>query len=160
MQALQRIRPYLRDIGNQPITNQLATGELCVAVTPAADVRLARDLARETGQATDLQLMVPKEGAILWMDVLAIPADAPHPEEAHALIDFLMRPEVIAAITRETYVANANRDATALVPASIRDDPSVYPTAETLSRMHLNAALSADTLRWLNREFAKVRTGE
>ncbi len=114
MDVLHGIRPFVRDICNAPITNQLAEGELCLAVAPGADFRLARDLARETDRNVELRFFVPREGGILWVDMLAIPADAAHPREAHALIDFLMRPEVIAKVTAETYLANANVPGTAL----------------------------------------------
>jgi putrescine transport system substrate-binding protein len=159
MEALHAIRPFVRDIGNAPITNQLAEGELCLAVAPGADFRLARDLAQETDRRVELRYFVPREGAILWVDLLAIPADAPHPREAHELINFLMRPEVIAEITTETYLANANVPGTALVSRAVRTDPAVYPDDTTLARLRLNAALSPETLRYLNREFARFRTG-
>jgi putrescine transport system substrate-binding protein len=159
MDMLHGIRPFVRDISNAPITNQLAEGELCLAVAPAADFRLARDLARETGRNVEMHYFIPREGGILWVDMLAIPADAPHPREAHALIDFLMRPEVIAAVTAETYLANANVPGTALVPNAVRSDQAVYPDGAALERLRLNAALSPETLRYLNREFARFRTG-
>src|SRR5512138_2704878 len=86
----------------------------------------------EAGTGVYLQYFVPREGALLWFDMLAIPADAPRPRNAHRLIDFLMRSDVIANVTEATYYANANRAADELAPATLRQDPLVYPNAAML----------------------------
>ena len=64
-------------------------GEVCVAISASSDFAMARDLARETGRDLEIRYVIPREGAVLWIDVLAIPADAPHPDNAHRLLDYL-----------------------------------------------------------------------
>jgi putrescine transport system substrate-binding protein len=86
--------------------------------------------------------VVPKEGALLWVDLLAIPADAPHREAAYRFLDYLLEPAVIAEISNASKYANANRDATALVDSSMRSDPAVYPPEEERARLHLVPAES------------------
>lgn len=89
--------------------------------------------------------------------MLAIPKDAPHPANAHKLIDFLMRPDVIAKITTATYLANANLDATPLVPPELRNDPLNYPDAEMMRRLQVNAAMSPEISRKQSREYTRFK---
>jgi len=159
MQVLGAIRPHVRDITSGLVTTALVEGEICFAVGPNADFRAARNLARETGRDVEIRYVIPKEGAILWVDTLAVPADAPHPQLAHRLIDFLMRPEIIAGVTEATGFASANVAGTALVAEDLRRDPIVYPDTATRQRLHMNAAMSADFTRIQNREFDRFRTG-
>ena len=96
---------------------------------------------------------------MMWFDMLAIPADAPHPENAHRLIDYLMRPEVAAANTNFTRFANANAKATALIDESIRHDPGIYPTPEVQDRLKIGVVNSPDFTRALNRTWTRFTTG-
>ena len=159
MQVLGAIRPYVRDITSGLVTTALVDGEICFAVGPNADFRAARNLARETGRDVEIRYVIPQEGAMLWIDTLAIPVDAPHPELAHRLIDYLMRPEVIARVTEATSFASANVPGNALDAEELRQDPSVYPDAAARQRLHMNAALSDEYTRLQNREFDRFRTG-
>jgi putrescine transport system substrate-binding protein len=117
------------------------------------------DVARETGRDVEIRYVIPKEGATLWIDTLAIPKDAPHPANAHRLIDYLMRPDVIAEVTKATFYPNANSAADELLPPEIRNDPMVYPDASAMRRLHMNAALSDAYTRAQNREFTRFKTG-
>jgi putrescine transport system substrate-binding protein len=159
MEVLMAIRPYLREITAMPATSALVNGDICVAISPSADFRAARDLARETGRDVEIRYVIPKEGATLWIDTLAIPKDAPHPANAHRLIDYLMRPDVIAEVTKATFYPNANSAANELLPPEIRNDPMVYPDASAMGRLHMNAALSEAYTRAQNREFTRFKTG-
>ena len=158
MAALHRIRPYVRDITSALRIEDYAEGQACLFPVPSADVRLARDAAALAGTDVELRYVVPREGGLLWLDVLAIPADAPHPGNAHRLIDFLMRPDVIAKVTEATYLANANTGSDPLLPAALRADPLVYPDAAALERLHAIAASSPEYARTRNREFTLFRT--
>jgi putrescine transport system substrate-binding protein len=160
MDALLAIRPYVREITSSSVTRQLADGEACIAVGPNSDFHLARRLARENGRNADIRYLIPQEGSLVWIDVLAIPIDAPHPDNAHRLIDNLLRPDVIAKVTESTGYANANASATPLVPAELRSDPSVYPDAATLPRLQMNAAHTDEFSRQQNREFTRFWTGQ
>jgi putrescine transport system substrate-binding protein len=159
MRVLMAIRPYVRDVTSMPATSALVDGDICLAVSPSAEFRAARELARETGRDVEIRYVIPKEGAMLWIDTLAIPKDAPHPANAHRLIDYLMRPEVIAQVTAAVHFPNANRSATELLPREIRDDPMVYPDAAAMRRLHMNAALSDEYTRIQNREFTRFKAG-
>ena len=159
MRLLMAIRPYVRDVTSMPATSALVDGDICLAVSPSAEFRAARELARETGRDVDIRYVIPKEGAMLWIDTLAIPKDAPHPVNAHRLIDYLMRPEVIAEVTTAVHFPNANRAATELLPQDIRNDPMVYPDAAAMQRLHMNAALSDEYTRAQNREFTRFKAG-
>ncbi len=157
MRALHAVRPYLRDITTQPLIDDYAAGQVCVFAVPSSDTRLARDQAEAARTGVELRYMVPREGAILWFDMLAIPKDAPHPGNAHKLIDFLLRPDVIAKVTAATYLANANLDATSLVPPELRNDPLIYPDAEMMQRLQVNAAMSPEISRRQSREYTRFR---
>jgi len=95
----------------------------------------------------------------MWFDTLAIPADAPHPGNAHAFINYLMRPEVAAANSNFVYYANANAAATSLVDEELRSDPGIYPTPEVKARLQPNLSKSADFTRLLNRSWTRFTTG-
>ena len=157
MATMQRIRPFLRDITSALKISDYAEGQTCVFAVPSADVRLARDQAEQAGTGVELRYFIPREGGLLWFDTLAIPADAPHPGNAHRLVDFLMRPDVAARITEATYFANAIREADSLVPAALRNDPLIYPDASTLERLHVVAASSPEFARRQSREFTRFK---
>ena len=164
LQAAERtlltIRPYLRkiDTGNQ--INDLAGGTICLMVTWSTNVQVARNRAREAGVAADFRYVVPKEGSVAWFDSLAIPTDAPHPEAAHAFIEFMLRPDIAARNASYIGSASMNAAATPLVDASLRDDPSVYPPAELRERLQPLRARSQAQSREENRVWARFRSGE
>ena len=160
MQTLMTLRPYVREITGSTMSRQLVEGEACIAVGVNGDFHLARMLARDSGRKATIRYVIPKEGGILWIDVLAIPADAPHPENAHRLINYLLRPEVIAKVTASTGFANANTAATHLIPAELRSDTTIYPDAAALQRLTINQAHSDAYSRQQNREFTRFRTGQ
>ncbi len=153
------IRPYVREITGTSVTRPLVDGEACIAVGVNGDFHLAHLLARDNGRNSNIRYVIPKEGAMLWVDVLAIPADAPHPENAHRLINYLLRPEVIAKVTASTGFANANAAATSLIPAELRSDPTIYPDAAALQRLTMNRAHTDAYSRQQNREFTRFRDG-
>jgi putrescine transport system substrate-binding protein len=158
--ALLAIRPYIRKISSAQVIEDLANGEVCIAVGYSGDVLQAQSRAEETGQAVDIRYSIPAEGALLWFDTLAIPADAAHPDNAHAFINFLMKPEVAAANSDFVYYANANAAATALVEEELRNNPGVYPTPEVKARLQPNLTKSADFTRLLNRAWTRFTTGQ
>jgi putrescine transport system substrate-binding protein len=157
---LLAIRPQLRkiDTGNQ--INDLAGGTICLMVTWSTNVQVARNRAREAGVAADFRYVVPKEGSVAWFDSLAIPADAPHPEAAHAFIEFMLRPDIAARNASYIGSASMNAAATPLVDASLRDDPGVYPPAELRERLQPLRARSQAQSREENRIWSRFRTGE
>lgn len=157
--AFQQVRPYIRYFHASRYINDLANGDICVAHGYSGDVIQARDRAEEVERGVEIAYVIPREGAVLWFDLMAIPADAPHPENAHAFIDFLMVPENIAEITNEVAYANANLAATPWVNPEIRDDPGVYPTGELRERLVTLNSLPDDVQRARVRTWTQIKTG-
>jgi putrescine transport system substrate-binding protein len=158
-ERLLAIRPYIRLITSSQYIEALANGEICIAVGYSGDVLQARDRAAEAGKAVDIRFSIPKEGALMWFDTLAIPADAKHPGNAHLFIDYLLRPEVAARNSDFVNYANANAKATELVNEELRNDTSIYPSDETKARLQANLSKSADFTRLLNRTWTRFTTG-
>ncbi len=153
---IRRIRPHVRYFHSSAYIDDLANGEICLALGWSGDIYQAR---RDAAPGIDIRYVIPKEGAIIWFDMLAIPVDAPHPANAHRLIDFLLRPEVAAANARATWYATPNRDARALLPAEMRDDPMIYPDAATMARLHPDLPDPPRVVRLRNRAWVNVKAG-
>jgi putrescine transport system substrate-binding protein len=124
---LNKIRPFVRRFHSSQYINDLAAGDICLALGYSGDVIQARNRAREAESTAEIAFRVPREGAQMSIDMLGIPADAPHPDNAHRFIDYILRPEVIAAVTNTVSYPNPNLAATPFVSPEIRDDPGIYP---------------------------------
>ena len=120
----------------------------------------ARDRAREAGKGIEIKYVVPKEGSILWFDMLAIPKDAPHPDSAYAFLNYIMTPKVIAEISNFKRYANADAQAQSLVDPAVRDDPAIYPPVEQREKLAVQLADSADQTRAITRVWQKFKTGQ
>ncbi|MGO9039930.1 MAG: polyamine ABC transporter substrate-binding protein [Steroidobacteraceae bacterium] len=156
--VLLKIRPYVRSIDSSKYIEALANGDLCVAVGYNGDVLQARDRAQDANKGVEIKYSIPKEGTILWFDMLAIPKDAPHPESAYAFINFVMTPEVIGEITNFKGYANANAMAQPL--ASVKNDPGIYPTPELMPKLSVQLADSADQTSAITRIWEKFKTAK
>ncbi|MEO0972296.1 MAG: polyamine ABC transporter substrate-binding protein [Pseudomonadota bacterium] len=156
-QALTRVRPYVRYFSNTQYINDLANGEICLAMGWTGDVLQARDRAREAGRREEIRYLIPREGATLFFDMMGIPADAPHPANAHRLLDFLMAPQTIADITNYTNFANANAAATPFVDEVIRTDPTIYPPDAQLDLLAADANESDAYRRRLVRMWTRLK---
>ena len=159
-QKLLAIRPYIRMIHSSNYIDALANGEICLAVGWSGDVLQARDRAAEAGQGNVIKYSVPKEGTIMWFDMYAIPADAKHPDNAHAFINFMMRPDVAAANSNLVNYANGNAASVPLINESVRTDPSVFPSAEVKAKLFPDLAESPEFTRLLNRSWTRFTTGK
>ena len=158
--VLTKIRPYIRNINSSEYIEALANGDICVAVGYNGDVLQARDRAREAGKGIEIKYTVPKEGSILWFDMLAIPKDAPNPDSAYAFINYVITPRVIADISNFKRYANADAQAQSLLDPSVRDDPGIYPPAEQQQKLSVQLADSADQTRAITRVWQKFKTGQ
>ena len=158
-ELLMKIRPYLRTIHSSQYIDQLANGELCIVVGYSGDVLQASDRAEEAGKPLDIGYSIPQQGALMWFDTLAIPADAAHKEAAHRFIEYLLQPEVAAKNSDFVNFANANKAATPLVNADLRNDTNIYPTPEVAARLQPSLAKSAEFTRALNRSWTRFVTG-
>src|SRR5690606_27257892 len=125
----------------------------------SGDILQAADRAAEAGNGVEIAYAVPREGGLIWFDLLAIPADAGNGDNAHRVIDYLLRPEVIADVTAYVKYANAIGAADALVPAAILADPGVYPPRGVRARLYTNRVTPAKVDRAMTRVWTAVRTG-
>jgi putrescine transport system substrate-binding protein len=154
------IRPNIRYFNSSRYIDDLANGDICLALGYSGDVLQARNRAIEAKNGQDIRFVIPSEGAIRNVDVIAIPKDAKHMAEAHAFINFLMTPKVIAEISTEIYYPNGNKDATALLPVALRNDPGLYPPAATLARMVDDVVPTPTDQRSRNRAWTKIKSGK
>jgi putrescine transport system substrate-binding protein len=159
-ETLTKIRPYVRYFHSSSYIEDLASGEICLALGWNGDVLQARDRGAAAAKPVRVAYTIPKEGAINYFDMLAIPADAPHPGNAHAFLNHLMEPEVIAKVTNKVRFANGNSTSLPFVDESIRNDPSIYPSAEVRARLHPDLAETQAFSRDLNRSWTRIRTGQ
>ncbi|MGH8246075.1 MAG: polyamine ABC transporter substrate-binding protein [Gammaproteobacteria bacterium] len=156
---LKAIRPYVKYFDSTKMLIDMPNKEVCVAMSWSGDYSVAWTRAREAGIDINLAYMVPKEGVPIWLDAAYIPADAPHPDNAHQFIDYLLRPEVIAAISNFTGYANANRSATPLVKPEYTGNPAIYPDADILKRLHTSTVKPPKIERLRSRTWTRVKTG-
>lgn len=154
------IRPHLRYFHSSKYVDDLADGSLCLAMGYSGDVYQARDRAAEAGSTEEIAYLIPKEGALRWVDVMAIPNDAPHPESAHLFIDFLLRPDTIAAISEQVGYANPNLAARELIDREIAADPGIYPPEAVAAKLVDPASLPDEAQRERVRVWTRIRTGE
>ncbi|MDE2306183.1 MAG: polyamine ABC transporter substrate-binding protein [Gammaproteobacteria bacterium] len=157
--VLAKVRPYIRNINSSEYIQALANGDLCVALGYNGDVMQARDRAREAGNGIDVRYVVPKEGSVLWFDMLAIPKDAPHPDSAYAFINYMMDPKVIAEVSNYKRYANANAAATPLVHPDVKSDPGIYPTPAQIKGLSVQLADTPEHTRALTRMWETFKTG-
>jgi putrescine transport system substrate-binding protein len=157
--VLLAIRPYVRYINSSKYIEDLANGELCLALGWSGDVGQARRRAVEAGKTFKIRYNVAKEGAIMFFDMLAIPADAPHPKNAHLFIDYMLRPEVAANNSSSMHFTTSNAAAYKLVDPAVYNDHEVYPSEAQKAHMHPNASHSLAYTRELNRTWTRFKTG-
>jgi putrescine transport system substrate-binding protein len=156
---LLKVRPYVRKFHSSEYLNALATGEICLVVGFSGDVKQAQKRAAEAKGGVEIAYSIPKEGAQLWFDNLAIPKDAPHPQEGLALINYLIKPEVAAKNTN--YVSYANGDSPSqFIDKSILEDRTIYPDAATMAKLYTIIAHDQKTQRLINRLWTRIKTGE
>jgi putrescine transport system substrate-binding protein len=158
-QVLKAVRPYIRYVDSSRYIDNLANGEICLAMGWSGDIKQAHDRALEANKGIDLKYSIPREGAIVNLDVLVIPADAPHAKNAHLFIDYLLRPDVAAQNSNLIKYANAVAvDLQPLDPA-VRNDQGVFPPPEVRARLIPERARPPDYQRLLTRAWTRFKTG-
>jgi putrescine transport system substrate-binding protein len=156
---LMKIRPYVRKFHSSEYINALATGEICLAVGFSGDVKQAQKRAVEAKNGIAIGYSIPKEGAQLWFDNLAIPKDAPHVDAAHELINYLLEPAVAAKNTNYVSYANGDRPSQ-FIDHAILEDRTIYPDAATMAKLYTIIAHDQKTQRLINRLWTRIKTGE
>ncbi|HTI85069.1 MAG TPA: polyamine ABC transporter substrate-binding protein [Alphaproteobacteria bacterium] len=153
-----KARPSYKYVHSSAYINDLANANTCVVLGYAGDLVQSRARAKEAGRGVDISIFLPKEGAAFNIDVAAIPKDAPNPDAAHAFINFLYKPEIMAAITDETGYANAVKPANQLVRADLRSDPVVYPPADVRAKLYTIPPAEQAFERARTRAWTRVKT--
>ena len=159
-QLILAVRPYIRAFDSTEYMNGLANKEFCISMSWSGDYAAARARAKAAGVRVNLAFTVPKEGAGGSFDALLIPAGAPHPQAAHQFLEFMLQPQVIAAVTNYIHYANDNLAANAYVDPEILNDPSVYPTPEVEGRLYESAEVAPALERIRTRTWTRIKTAK
>jgi putrescine transport system substrate-binding protein len=158
--VLLSIRPYLRYVHASRYIDDLANGEICLALGWSGDVKQARDRAKEAGKGIEIKYSIPREGTIMNFDLLAIPADAPHPHNAHLFINYLLEPEVAAKNSNLVKYANINTASTPLLNDSVRGDPNIYPPPDVQAKLVPEPPITQEYQRLVTRTWTRFKTGK
>ena len=158
-ELLMKIRPSIRKFHSSEYLNALAAGEICLVVGWSGDIKQSQKRALEAKNGVEISYAIPKEGAQMFFDNLSIPKDASHADEAHAFIDYLLRPEVAAKNSNLVAYANGNLASQKLIDKAVLDDKSVYPDAATMERLYTVSARDQKSQRFVNRLWTKIKTG-
>jgi putrescine transport system substrate-binding protein len=142
---------------SESIVNNLVTGNTCLVQGWSGEILRAREEAKASGKPFHIAYTLPKEGTFIWMDMLVIPTDAPHPLNAHAFLNFLMRPEIAAQNTKYILQASANKLADQYLPAEIKNDPLIYPPKKTFKNFKIHHILPLSTERQRTRAWTHIK---
>ena len=154
-----QIRPHVAYFHSSKYISDLANGNICVAVGYSGDLYQSKSRAEEAGNGVNIKYQIPKEGAGAFFDMLAIPADAKNVDNAHAYLNFLLRPEIIAEITDYVQFPNANKAATPLVDEAIRNDPGIYPSRASDLTLYSSPDRENTVPRARTRSWTKIKSG-
>ncbi len=157
--VLEAVRPYVLKFHSSEYINALANGDICVAFGWSGDVLQARDRADEADNGVELQYHAPKEGALMWFDMMAIPVDAPNPDGAHKFLNFIMDPQNAAAASNYVYYANGNKASQKYLNADVIGDPAIYPDAQTLKHLYTTTPYPAKIQRVVTRLWTRIKSG-
>ncbi|MBU9847386.1 MULTISPECIES: spermidine/putrescine ABC transporter substrate-binding protein PotF [Rahnella] len=157
---LLKLRPNIRYFHSSQYINDLANGDICVAIGWAGDVMQASNRAKEAKNGVNVAYSIPKEGALAFFDVFAIPADAKNLDEAYQFLNYLMEPKVIAQISNTVYYASGNKAATPLVNEDVRNNPGIYPPADVQAKLFTLKVQDPKIDRVITRSWTKVKTGK
>ena len=157
--ALLAVRPYIRKISSGSLVDDLSTGELCLIIASNGDAMQAQERTRIAANGIRVGYIIPKEGAVMWFDVAAIPADAPHPDNAHRLIDFLMDPAIAAENSNAIHYPNGNSASQPMLQPDLTN-AAIFPHGELASRLIPERAKSEEYARLRTRMWTRFRTGK
>ncbi|MDM9626448.1 polyamine ABC transporter substrate-binding protein [Rhizobium sp. S152] len=159
-ELMTSVRPYIRKFHSSEYINALANGDICIAFGYSGDVLQARDRAEEAKNGVEVDYSIPSQGAQMWFDMMAIPADAPHVAEAHEFINYMMKPEVIAKASDYTFYANGNKTSQQFVSKDVLEDPAIYPTEDIMGKLFTISPWDPKTQRTATRLWTKIVTGQ
>jgi len=160
MALLAGLRPHIRHMNTAQLIDDMAVGEICLALMWNGDANIASHRAQEAGLDFKIAYRLPKEGTLISFDNMAIPNDAANVEEAHQFINYLMEPQIIAEISNEVYYPNPNKAATPFVDEEMRLDPNLYPGEEMQKKLFTEKLLSPEDLQMRTRAWTNFRAGQ
>ncbi|MGC5698890.1 polyamine ABC transporter substrate-binding protein [Pseudomonas sp. NFXW11] len=155
---LLSLRPYITYFHSSKYVSDLANGDICIAFGYSGDVFQAANRAKEAKNGVNIAYSIPKEGSNLWFDLLAIPADASNVKEAHAFINNLLDPQVIAQVSAYVGYANPNPAAQRYMDAELVNNPQVYPPQEVLDKLYISSTPTPNIMRLMTRSWSKVKS--
>ncbi|MCG8707328.1 spermidine/putrescine ABC transporter substrate-binding protein PotF [Brenneria sp. 4F2] len=159
-ELLLKLRPSIRYFHSSQYINDLANGDICVAIGWSGDVIQAANRAAEAKNGVNIGYSIPKEGAQVTFDMFAIPADAKRVDEAYQFLNYIMRPEVIADISNYVFYASANRASVPLLNEAVRNNPGIYPSDEVRAKLYITKDMSPRLDRIRTRAWTRVKSGE
>ncbi|UAW98575.1 polyamine ABC transporter substrate-binding protein [Halopseudomonas nanhaiensis] len=159
-ELLMGVRDNVRYFHSSRYITDLANGDICVAVGFSGDIFQAAYRAEEAKNGVEIEYTIPKEGTQLWFDMMAIPKDAPNPDNAHTFINYILKPEVVAPITDYVAYANPNKAANELVDSEILNDPAIYPTEEVMNKLYVAKPRPMAAQRLVTRAWNRVKSGK
>ena len=158
--ALMKVRGNVRKFHSSEYINALANGDICFVVGYSGDILQAKKRAEEAKNGIEIAYAIPKEGALMWFDSMAVPADAPNKDNALAFINFMMKPEIAARNSNFVSYASGNLAAKALIKPEIANNPGIYPTADVMGRLFTNSSPDEKLQKQITRLWTKVKTGK
>jgi putrescine transport system substrate-binding protein len=158
--VLLAARPYIRLINSSKYIEDLANGEICLALGWSGDTLQAKSRADEAGKGLTIKYNIPKEGAVMFFDNMAIPADAAHVKNAHLFINYMLRADVAAKNSNFISFANSNAASWPLVSAEVKNNPGIFPTPEMMPKLVPDLPESTEFTKLLTRTWTRFRTGK
>jgi putrescine transport system substrate-binding protein len=159
LNLLKTIRPYVTLFSSSGYINDMANGSICLSLGYSGDINIARQRAIDNKTGQTIQALLPGTGGLLFFDVMVIPADAPHPGNAHKWIDYLLRPEVHASLTNKVFYANPNKESRRFIRPDVANNPTVFLSDADMKRMIAPDALNNDLRRLMTRTYTTFKTG-
>ncbi len=157
---LKAVRPNVQKFHSSEYINALANGDICIAVGWSGDILQARDRADEAKNGHVIAYAIPKEGALMWFDMMAIPKDATNVAEAHEFLNYILKPEVIAKASNYVNYANGNSASMEFINDEVKSDTAIYPDEATMGNLFVKLAYDAKTQRSVTRLWTGIVTGK
>lgn len=158
-EMLQKIRPYVRKFHSSETINAMANGDICMALMYSGDAGIAATRAEETGNGVNVEYVIPKEGTLLWFDMMAMPADAPNPDNGYAFMNYLLQPEVMAKSSNYVTYPNAVPASYAMIEDEVKSDPNLFPPDELKAKLFVNTPYDQRVQRVVTRLWTRLTTG-
>ena len=158
VEKIKSVAPYIKNYHSSSSISDLANGDICVALLWSGDAMIARDRAKEARNGVDIHYSIPKEGAAMWFDMLAIPKDAKHKDAAYKMLNYLLKPKVIANITNYVTYPNAVPASLAFVEPELAKDPGIFPNEQTRKKLFVFKELPRKLKRYITREWSRIKS--